>query len=95
MAMEIPHYLDPNNPLLATGPAQLDTGIIEAPDTGRLGVLTVRTNSTTVSVMMNGADLETWIGVLENLKREMDGKKVIAATPEVAAKLQGLKPRNG
>lgn len=86
MPQEIPQYLDPHNPLLASGPARLDAGTIELPGVGRLGVLTVRTPSTTVTVMLSAEDVATWTDLLAKVRDDLGGKKLVAATPmEVAA----------
>jgi hypothetical protein len=53
--------VDPANQLLAEVPSQLTTAIVDTPLGQRL-VLTIRTASTTVSVLLNGADAKTWSG---------------------------------
>jgi hypothetical protein len=60
-------FLDPNNPLAAGGPARLDTGIVDPPGVGRLGVVTVRTPSTTCMVLMNPDDIDAWAAELTDL----------------------------
>ncbi len=60
-------FLDPNNPLAAAGPARLDTGIVDPPGMGRLGVVTVRTPSTTCMVLMNPDDIDAWAAELTDL----------------------------
>jgi|SRR5579859_4059481 len=60
-------FLDPNNPLAAGGPARLDTGVVDPPGVGRLGVVTVRTPSTTCMVLMNPDDIDAWAAELTDL----------------------------
>src|SRR5277367_5491873 len=60
-------FLDPNNPLAAGGPARLDTGIVDPPGVGRLGVVTVRTPSTTCMVLMDADDIRAWAAELTDL----------------------------
>jgi hypothetical protein len=60
-------FLDAANPLLAVGPAQVNTGTVDIPGAGRLGCLTIRTASTTQTVFLNAADLEDWAEKLTEL----------------------------
>lgn len=50
---------DAGNSLLAETPALLTTSLLDTPSGQRLAV-TVRTPSTTLTVLLNGADAKTW-----------------------------------
>lgn len=63
-----PALIDTGNPLLSGGPARLDTGSVWAEGGGtQVGVVTVRTTSATVSVMLTRAQLRSWAGLLTSL----------------------------
>ena len=72
-------FTDAGNPLLAGGPSQLDLGLIEGPQ-GKVGVLTVRTSSTTCTVVLDGKELDTCHQLIGKLAREVNGTGLIAAT---------------
>lgn len=79
-------FLDPNNPLLAGGPARLDGGIIEHPQTGKTGVLSVRTSSATQTVLIDAASLREWAKFCNDLADELGGGKLqVASITDVAA----------
>ena len=81
-------FIDPNNPLVGPGPAQLDTGIVQHPIDGKIGIATVRTASTTLTVVMGPDDLRSWGDSLHALADQMEGKskpQLVAATPGDAA----------
>jgi hypothetical protein len=61
-------FLDQDNQLLAGGPARLDTGVIGLPaGAGNVGALTIRTASSTQTVFMTAADLDSWAKVVGDL----------------------------
>src|ERR1700729_1307910 len=75
-------FLDTNNPLVGGGPARIDTGIIQHPESGQMGVLTVRTPSTTLTVVMSPEDLRNWANHTNGLAEAMDkggGTKLVPA----------------
>lgn len=74
-------FLDVNNPLVGGGPARIDSGIIQS-EQGKMGVLTVRTVSATVTVVMSCEDLRNWADHINNLADHMDGSgtKLVPAT---------------
>ena len=75
-------FLDPNNQLLAAGPAALETGTIAPPGKPALGVLTFRTSSTTLTTLMGVEDLRQWAGIINDLADSIDGgAKLALATP--------------
>jgi hypothetical protein len=65
-------FLDINNPLCAGGPARIDSGMIGT-EQGKMGVLTFRTPSTTLTVVMQADDLRTWADHINQLADHMDG----------------------
>jgi hypothetical protein len=72
-------FLDQDNHLLAGVPARLDTGVIGLPaGAGNMGVLTVRTASTTVSVVMTAADLDGWARAVSDLAATVRAAPVLA-----------------
>jgi hypothetical protein len=76
-------FLDVNNPLLAAGPARIDTGIIEHPETGRIGVFTLRTSSSTNTALIGADDLRNWADHITALADALDGggSKLVSASP--------------
>jgi hypothetical protein len=66
-------FLDQNNPLLGNGPARLDGGTITHPQMGKQGVLSVRTSSTTVTVIMTAESLRAWGKFCNDLADEVGG----------------------
>jgi len=86
--------VDEGNPLLSQGPAQLDTGTVNTPD-GKLGLLTIRTGSTTLTVILPPANVREWANVLNNFAASMGGL-VTASAADVAAvavRAAGTAPR--
>jgi hypothetical protein len=72
-------FLGQDNPLLAGGPARLDTGIIGLPaGAGNVGVLTVRTASGEQTVFMTAADLDSWAKVISDLAAAVRAAPVLA-----------------
>jgi hypothetical protein len=66
--------IDPGNRMLAFGqPAHLDTGIVTQPDGSRLGILTFRTATTTLTVTLVQADVVRWGELILALGRSMPG----------------------
>src|ERR1700744_5434914 len=83
-------FLDQNNPLIQGCPAALDTGIITHPTEGKIGGVTVRTTSATVTVLLGTEDLGNWITVLQGLLEAMGGgPKLQAATMNDVAAMNG------
>ena len=92
MSMPVPEYLDPNNPLLATGPARLDTGTITMPQLGEVAVLTVRSSSATQTVMLSKDDLRKWRTLIDKLDDSVNGPVLEKATIADVAALDGSIP---
>lgn len=79
MTMPAPQFLDTGNPLLAGGPAKLDTGSITTEDGQQAGVLTVRTSSATVTVLLNATSLDEWGDLIKTLAASLGGGKKLQA----------------
>ena len=85
-----PELRDAANRLLAPGPAQLATGLIPGP-AGWLGVLTVRTTSATVTVMLDRKNVRGWEAMLAQLGDAMDGHGPGDVAGRGGAALEGLR----
>jgi hypothetical protein len=72
----LPPVVDEANTLLAPGPAQLFTGV-----SGALGVLTVRTPTTTLTLQLPKADILAWAGLIRELGDSLGGSGLLVATP--------------
>ena len=69
---ELPPLVDAGNFLLSGGPANLATGTIQA--SGKTaGVLTIRTSSTTLSVLLAKSDLYDWARTITALADGISG----------------------
>lgn len=89
-------FLDPNNPLLASGPARLDAGIITHPVQGKIAMATVRTQSTTVTVALSADDIGNWVEMLQGLQAALGGgSKLQAANMGDVAALNSLRKLDG
>ncbi len=78
--------VDVGNTLLAPVQVRLETGAGHGPQ-GRIGVLTLRSATTTFTVMLGAGDLRKWAGALESLADSLSvsGKVVPATVFDVAA----------
>jgi hypothetical protein len=79
LPMPKPPPMDPGNALIAPGPAQISTTIITAP-AGQLLALTIRTPTTTLTVLLNGQDAKTWAANLTAAATRMSATGLITAT---------------
>jgi hypothetical protein len=79
---------DPGNDMLAPGPARLNCGTVTTPD-GKLGVLTIRTSSATVTVLLDAKALRDWAGLIVSVAGQLSEQLVQATVSDVAA-LDGL-----
>lgn len=70
-------YIDVNNPLLDRVPARLEVSTVTIPGTGTLAIDTIRTATTTLTVMLTKAELTTWIAVLQDQADGMSGAGLI------------------
>ena len=95
MTQPAPALLDQGNPLLAPGPSRLDTGIVAGP-AGKLGIVTLRTSSSTTTAFMNEAGVRQWAKLLAELADQLGGGAVVQpATAADVAALQQMLPTNG
>ncbi len=82
--------VDQGNSLLAPVPARMDTGTIDMMGQ-QMGVLTIRTTSATITVMLGASDLRAWSEILVKLADKMAGAGLVQATPvDIAALAQQL-----
>lgn len=70
--------IDPGNTLLAEGPAALFTVLLDTPAGQRLA-LTIRTGSTTCTVLLGQQDAKAWAGNLTAKASEMSGSGLVVA----------------
>jgi hypothetical protein len=71
MAPQDSPFVDPGNRLLAPVRADLETGTVHWPDGTRYAVVTIRTASVTLTVMLDAAGFATWMRVLTALQNTM------------------------
>ena len=72
--------VDAGNGLLAETPANLTTALVETPQGQRLA-LTIRTASTTLTVLLGAADARTWAGQVKGAADQMSASGLIVAAP--------------
>jgi len=75
-----PPPVDPGNGLLAETPAQLSCALIDTPNGQRLA-LTIRTTSTTLTLLMGHADARAWGAQLGDMAGRMSKSGLVVATP--------------
>lgn len=66
-------FFDENNPLLSQVTARLDTGVITEAGEAPRGALTIRTASTTLTVVLGSYDLAMWSEIIGALSDEVAG----------------------
>lgn len=91
---QAPVLVDPGNPLLGKSSCRLETGAIEAPGE-TLGVITVRTPTTTLTVFLSPADVRNWAGLLDGLARQLSGSGLVQASPQDLGLLTALSRKGG
>ena len=74
-----PPPIDPGNSLLAETPAQITTALIPAPSGQRMA-LTIRTQTTTLTVLLTQADAKTWGEQITTGAAAMSGSGLIVAS---------------
>jgi hypothetical protein len=79
-------FIDAGNRLLGPVRADLDTGTVTQPEGTKLAVLTIRTASTTLTVMLDAPGFATWMKVLTELQATM-GAGIQVVTPDQARDL--------
>lgn len=77
---QAPQLIDGGNALLNRTPFTMSTGSIETPD-GRLGVLTIRTPSTTLTLFGQAEDFRNHATLLSDLAGKLEGNGLVQATP--------------
>jgi hypothetical protein len=75
--------IDTGNQLLAPVNASLDAGTVTQPEGTKLAVITIRTASTTLTVMLDAPSYATWMQVLAGLQNQM-GAGIQVVTPDQA-----------
>lgn len=78
MTTPAPQPFDPANQLLSETPAQLNIAVMDTPAGQRL-VMTVRTASTTVTVLLQGADAKSWAAQMTRAATAMSGTGLVVA----------------
>lgn len=76
--------VDKGNTLLTEQPSQLTTGLVDTPGGQRL-IVTIRTPSSTVSVLLNAKDADTWAQNMTGSAARMSKTGLIVATGSVAS----------
>jgi hypothetical protein len=73
-----PPPVDSGNQLLAETPAQLTVALVGTPDGQRMA-LTIRTASTTLTVLLRGADAKAWAANIGATAAGMSASGLVAA----------------
>ena len=68
--------VDTGNPLLSETPAALSTALVQTPQGQRLA-LTIRTASTTLTVLLGAMDARTWAGQFKAVADQMSASGLI------------------
>jgi hypothetical protein len=82
-------FVDMGNTLLTQVQSQLDTGSVTTP-AGKIGLITIRTASTTLTVFLGADDLRQWSELLAALANELTSGLMQATIADVAAVAQPL-----
>ena len=82
---ETPQLFDPGNGLLAETPAEMATALAETSAGQRLA-LTIRTPSTTLTVLLGAADAKAWAATLSQAAGAMSSSGLIVAAGAVNGK---------
>lgn len=89
--MAIP-LTDPGNDLIAISPATLTTGKITLPDGRTMIVATIRTPTTTLTMLLNKGDCKSWGQTLTEEADSTPGAGLVAAPGSI---MNGKKLRTG
>jgi hypothetical protein len=79
MTTPAPPPVDTGNQLLAETPTQCTTALLQTPAGQRLA-LTIRTPSTTLTVLLSKADAATWAGNIAATAKAMSSSGLIVAS---------------
>lgn len=79
--MTIPQVplVDIGNMLLAPGPAELHTGYRDDASGRKIGILTIRTPSTTLTCQLDATGLRKWGSLLNSLADQLSGSGIVVA----------------
>jgi hypothetical protein len=91
MTTPAPPLVDEGNALLAEAPAQCSTGLVQTPAGQRLA-LTVRTPSTTLTVLLGQADAKVWAANISTAAAQMSAAGLIVAGPGQVVNGNGAQP---
>jgi hypothetical protein len=80
--------VNPCNALLGETPAQLSTALVPAPGGQRMA-LTIRTASTTVTVLLGAADAKAWAANITRTADQMSGSGLVVAGAAMPASGNG------
>lgn len=86
---------DLGNQLLAQVPARLDTGSVSSPAGEAVGVVTFRTASTTLTLLVTAEDLRNWADIMTKLAQSLSGGVVAASAADIASLSVAEKRRRG
>lgn len=82
----LPPLFDTGNILLATGiPCQILVGKIPLPDGGEVGVATIRTPTTTLTVSMDKQGAQDWADTFTELARTLQSTSLVIPGRQQAA----------
>lgn len=91
-----PSFLDAGNPLLSQVPVRLELGALGPAGGTRTGVLTLRSATTTMTVLLSAGELRSWSASLAAAATALDASTVVpASAADVAAIQAQLHPPNG
>ena len=65
--------MDIGNPLLSAVTTRLDTGTVSEPGEAPRGILTMRSATTTMTVVLGADDLDMWAGIITALAASLRG----------------------
>ena len=83
-----PQPVDASNSLLGETPAQLSTALMQTPAGQRLA-LTIRTASTTLTVLLAAADAKAWGANVKAAADQMSTSGLIVAAPSLNGAANG------
>ena len=91
-----PSFLDIGNQLLSQVPVRLELGAVTVPGGVKTGVMTLRSATTTMTVLLTADELRGWSASLAEAARALEASTVVpASAADVAALQEQLHPPNG
>ena len=88
MTPDQPAPVDTSNGLLSETPAQATMAVMQTPHGQRLA-LTVRTSSTTLTVLLSGEDARSWAMSITSAATQMSTSGLVVARPGTNGALNG------